>query len=94
MSVHEVFCPPFGAFDSCCRLRGTKNLNSPGTTAICKPICQRGLRPHNDEVDAMQLLTRRLSYLNVHPYYTFVHDMVRGVEELRTPPTAERRLMN
>ena len=32
----------------------------------------------------MQLLTRLLSYLNEHPYYTFVHDMVRGVEELRT----------
>ena len=44
-------------------------------------VLQRGV---NDDVDTMQLLVRRLSYLNVHPYYTFVHDMVRGVEELRT----------
>jgi len=32
----------------------------------------------------MQLLVRRLSYVNVHPYYVFVHDMVQGVEDLRT----------
>ena len=44
-------------------------------------VLQRGV---NDDVDTMQQLVRRLSYLNVHPYYTFVHDMVRGVEELRT----------
>ena len=54
-------------------------------------VLQRGV---NDEVDTMQLLTRRLGYLNVHPYYTFVHDMVRGVEELRTPPTSRASLMN
>jgi lysine 2,3-aminomutase len=32
----------------------------------------------------MRLLIRRLGYLNIQPYYVFVHDMVRGVEELRT----------
>jgi lysine 2,3-aminomutase len=33
----------------------------------------------------MQLLVRRLSHVNVQPYYVFVHDMVKGVEDLRTP---------
>ncbi len=32
----------------------------------------------------MRLLVRRLSYVNVHPYYVFFHDMVPGVEDLRT----------
>jgi lysine 2,3-aminomutase len=32
----------------------------------------------------MQLHVRRLSYINVHPYYVYFHDMVPGVEDLRT----------
>jgi lysine 2,3-aminomutase len=32
----------------------------------------------------MQLLVRRLSYVNIHPYYVYTHDMVPGVEDLRT----------
>ncbi len=32
----------------------------------------------------MTLLIKRLGHLNVHPYYVYVHDMVRGVEDLRT----------
>jgi lysine 2,3-aminomutase len=32
----------------------------------------------------MQLLVRRLSFVNVHPYYVYFHDMVPGVEDLRT----------
>ena len=38
----------------------------------------------NDCVETMQLLIKRLSFVNVHPYYVFVHDLVKGVEELRT----------
>ena len=30
------------------------------------------------------LLVRRLSYVNVHPYYIYMHDLVKGVEDLRT----------
>ncbi|SVB94745.1 uncharacterized protein METZ01_LOCUS247599, partial [marine metagenome] len=44
-------------------------------------VLQRGV---NDDAQTMVALIRRLSYLNVQPYYVFVHDMVRGVEELRT----------
>ncbi len=42
------------------------------------------MRGVNDDPEVMRLLVRRLSYVNVHPYYVYMHDMVRGVEELRT----------
>jgi lysine 2,3-aminomutase len=42
------------------------------------------IRGVNDTVETMTLLVKRLGYLNVHPYYVYVHDMVRGVEDLRT----------
>lgn len=44
-------------------------------------VLQRGV---NDAPDTMTLLIKRLSLLNVHPYYVYVHDLVRGVEDLRT----------
>jgi lysine 2,3-aminomutase len=44
-------------------------------------VLQRGV---NDSVLAMTELNRRLAYCNVHPYYVYVHDLVRGVEDLRT----------
>jgi lysine 2,3-aminomutase len=42
------------------------------------------IRGVNDSVDVMTLLVRRLGYVNVHPYYVYLHDMVKGVEDLRT----------
>lgn len=38
----------------------------------------------NDTVETMQLLVKRLGYCNVQPYYVYVHDLVKGVEDLRT----------
>ena len=32
----------------------------------------------------MKLLVKRLSYMNIQPYYVFFHDLVAGVEDLRT----------
>lgn len=61
--------------------QGLDRLMERGIWVRNQSVLQRGV---NDEVDTMQLLVRRLSYVNVHPYYVFVHDMVRGVEELRT----------
>jgi lysine 2,3-aminomutase len=52
-----------------------------GLTVRNQAVLQRGV---NDDVATMQLLTRRLSYVNVQPYYVYVHDLVRGVEDLRT----------
>ena len=61
--------------------RALDELMERGICVRNQTVLQRGV---NDDVGTMQHLVRQLSYLNVHPYYTFVHDMVRGVEELRT----------
>lgn len=42
------------------------------------------IRGVNDDKETMRLLVKRLGYLNVHPYYVYMHDMVQGVEDLRT----------
>ncbi len=52
-----------------------------GITVRCQTVLQRGV---NDNPTTMQLLVRRLSYINIHPYYVYFHDMVPGVEDLRT----------
>ena len=44
-------------------------------------VLQRGV---NDTPEIMTELVRRLGHVNVHPYYVYVHDLVRGVEDLRT----------
>lgn len=38
----------------------------------------------NNSVEEMVLLTRKLSYMNVQPYYVYMHDMVPGCEHFRT----------
>ncbi|MBK5226614.1 MAG: KamA family radical SAM protein, partial [Thermoleophilia bacterium] len=42
------------------------------------------IRGVNDTPESMTLLIKQLSYMNVKPYYVYQHDMVMGVEELRT----------
>ncbi|MCF7797574.1 MAG: KamA family radical SAM protein [Lentisphaeria bacterium] len=42
------------------------------------------IRGVNDNADKMINLVKQLSYMNVQPYYVYQHDMVQGVEELRT----------
>ena len=44
-------------------------------------VLQRGVK---DTVATMQLLIKRLGYCNVQPYYVYLHDLVKGVEDLRT----------
>src|SRR5258708_14993247 len=44
-------------------------------------VLQRGV---NDSVATMQLLVKRLGHCQVHPYYVYVHYLVKGVEDLRT----------
>lgn len=46
----------------------------------------------NDQPDEQIMLARRLSYINVHPYYVYVHDLVKGVEALRTTVATAIRL--
>jgi lysine 2,3-aminomutase len=52
-----------------------------GITVRNQSVMQRGV---NDSIETMQLLVKRLSYINVHPYYVYMHDLVKGVEDLRT----------
>src|SRR3954464_5176558 len=52
-----------------------------GITVRKQTVLQRGV---NDAVPTMQLLVKRLAHLNVHPYYIYMHDLVKGVEDLRT----------
>lgn len=42
------------------------------------------IRGVNDDPQRMQRLVKRLGFVNVHPYYVYMHDMVRGLEDLRT----------
>ncbi|KAL3417676.1 L-lysine 2,3-aminomutase [Phlyctema vagabunda] len=43
------------------------------------------LRGVNDDVPTMSKLIRELADNNIQPYYVYQHDMVKGVEDLRTP---------
>ena len=52
-----------------------------GITVRNQSVLQRGV---NDTAETMQLLVKRLGHVNVHPYYVYQHDLVRGVEDLRT----------
>src|SRR5581483_636149 len=52
-----------------------------GITVRNQTVLQRGV---NDTAATMRLLVRRLSHVNVHPYYIYMHDLVKGVEDLRT----------
>ena len=42
------------------------------------------LRGVNDDVRTMTTLVRRLGWINVEPYYVYLHDVVPGDETLRT----------
>ena len=52
-----------------------------GITVRNQSVLQRGV---NDSIEAMHLLVKRLGYCNVQPYYVYMHDLVKGVEDLRT----------
>ncbi|MDB5069446.1 MAG: Lysine 2,3-aminomutase [Candidatus Eremiobacteraeota bacterium] len=52
-----------------------------GITVRNQSVLIRGV---NDDVHRMTLLVKRLSWINVHPYYVYMHDLVKGVEEMRT----------
>lgn len=61
--------------------RAMRRLFSEGVTVRNQSVLQRGV---NDSAEAMIALTKKLSYINVHSYYVYVHDLVQGVEDLRT----------
>jgi lysine 2,3-aminomutase len=52
-----------------------------GITVRNQSVLQRGV---NDSPDTMTMLVKRMGHLNIHAYYVYVHDLVKGVEDLRT----------
>jgi lysine 2,3-aminomutase len=60
-----------------------------GITVRNQTVLIRGV---NDSPAVMGVLIKRLSFINVHPYYIYVHDMVKGVEDLRTTVETGARL--
>lgn len=69
--------------------RAMDRLHAEGVIVRNQSVLQRGV---NDTVEAMQLLVKRLAHVNVQPYYVYVHDLVKGVEELRTTVDTAVRL--
>ena len=61
--------------------RAMNLLHERGVVVRNQSVMQNGV---NDTPDSMLELCRRLAYINVHPYYVYVHDLVRGTEDLRT----------
>lgn len=61
--------------------RAMNRLFEHGVIVRNQSVMQRGV---NDTVETMQALVKRLSYVNVQPYYVYMHDLVKGVEDLRT----------
>ncbi len=61
--------------------RALNSLFARGVTVRNQSVLQRGV---NDSAEDMAMLVRRLGYVNVEPYYVYIHDLVAGVEELRT----------
>jgi lysine 2,3-aminomutase len=52
-----------------------------GITVRNQAVLQEGV---NNHVDYMVKLTRQLGFINIQPYYVYLHDMVPGCEHLRT----------
>ncbi len=61
--------------------KATDRLFQAGVTVRNQSVLLRGV---NDEPEAMVALVRGLEFMNIQPYYVYVHDMVPGVECLRT----------
>lgn len=61
--------------------KAMNHLYQNGVTVRNQSVLIRGV---NDSLSSMISLVKQLSFMNVRPYYVYQHDMVRGVEELRT----------
>ena len=61
--------------------KATNLLFERGITVRNQTVLIRGV---NDDPETMRLLVKRLGWINVHPYYVYMHDLVKGVEDLRT----------
>ncbi len=58
-----------------------QRLFSRGIKVRNQCVLQAGV---NDSADTMMELNKRLGFINVEPYYVYIHDLVKGTEDLRT----------
>lgn len=56
-------------------------LFAEGVIVRNQAVLQTGV---NEDQDIMIRMNKKLSYMNIQPYYVYVHDMVPGCEHLRT----------
>ena len=56
-------------------------LFSQGVIIRNQAVMQQGV---NDRPDIMIKMNKQLAYMNIQPYYVYIHDMVPGCEHLRT----------
>ncbi|MEI6714444.1 MAG: KamA family radical SAM protein [Verrucomicrobiota bacterium] len=77
--VHTHFNHPSEVLDV--TRRAMNLLVERGITVRCQTVLQNGV---NASASTMQLLVKRLGFVNIHPYYVYFHDLVPGVEDLRT----------
>ena len=56
-------------------------LFAEGVIVRNQAVMQTGV---NENADVMIRMNKKLSYMNIQPYYVYVHDMVPGCEHLRT----------
>lgn len=61
--------------------RAMLHLFQKGVTVRNQSVLIKGV---NDTPESMIELIRKLSYMNVQPYYVYQHDMVPGTEDMRT----------
>jgi len=61
--------------------RAMERLFQAGIYVRNQGVLQDGV---NNDRDTMILLTRKLAFMNIEPYYIYMHDMVPGCEHFRT----------
>jgi lysine 2,3-aminomutase len=57
-------------------------LHAKGVTVRNQAVLLRGV---NDNVETLRTLIRKLGRVNIHPYYVYLCDMVKGTEHFRLP---------
>ncbi len=55
-------------------------LHASGVTVRNQTVLLRGV---NDSAETLRVLNKSLGYLNIHPYYVYLCDMVKGTEHFR-----------
>jgi lysine 2,3-aminomutase len=66
-----------------------RRLHSRGVVVRNQTVLLRGV---NDNAETLRTLVKRLSSVNIHPYYVYLCDMVKGTEHFRVPLRVAQKL--